>query len=39
LSFALDRQPVFVGAFLDGLRVDSITVLSEQDIPAALEAM
>jgi hypothetical protein len=39
LEAFLNREPIFVGAFIDGVRVDSITVLREDEIPAALEAL
>ena len=39
LEAFLNREPIFVGAFIDGVRVDSITVLREDEIPAAIEAL
>lgn len=39
LEAFLNREPVYIGAFVDGVRVDSVTVMSEQDVPAALEAL
>jgi len=39
LEAFLAREPIFVGAFIDGVRVDSITVLREDEIPAAIEAL
>jgi hypothetical protein len=35
LEAFLARKPIFVGAFIDGVRVDSITVLREDEIPDA----
>jgi hypothetical protein len=39
LEAFLNREPVYIGAFVEGVRVDSVTVVSEQDVPAALEAL
>ena len=39
LEAFLNRTPVYIGAFVDGVRVDSVTVMSEQEVPAALEAL
>ena len=39
LEAFLNRTPIYVGAFVDGVRVDSITVLREDEIPAAIEAL
>jgi hypothetical protein len=39
LEAFLNREPVYVGAFVDGVRVDSITVLTEEEVPAAIEAL
>lgn len=39
LEAFLNREPVYTGAFVDGVRVDSVTVMSEHDVPAALEAL
>lgn len=35
----LNREPLCVGAFVDGVRVDSITVLTEAEIPVAIAAL
>lgn len=39
LEAFLNREPIFVGAFLNRVRVDSVTVLSEKEVPAAIEAL
>ena len=39
LQAFLNREPVYIGAFVDGVRVDSVTVMSEQEVPAAIEAL
>jgi hypothetical protein len=39
LEAFLNREPAYIGAFVDGVRVDSVTVMSEQEVPAAIEAL